>query len=427
MKFKIFNKYILTTIYIIIYYYGYNTFLAAVFSYAGFEFHDKDLWVYLYTYALMILPLLLYKEGKISSFISTFVYILLYIPIIFSYTFIPLELDLHIIGSQLSFFIGMCMFFVARKIDYNLDIGRANILFSPKVIMVTAVFLSVVTLIVFRNNIKLVSFEDVYDLREEANKISEGNALLGYLNVWLTNFFMPVCMAYGIIQKKKIYYLVGFFVALTLYLSTGAKIAIIFPLVYFFFNNIFKGDKIKNFYVVLVASLSAVALIVLVVFSIFPDNPTIFMITSILFSRTLANGGMLTFWYDRFFQNHPFTNFSHINFINIITQSYPYQKELGYIIGSEFWNEKMNANANFWATDGVASHGILGILIANILFFLILVLFNTVSRNFNKLFIIFLFLPFISVFLNTSIFTSLLSGGAFLSIIFLINLKKQKL
>ena len=94
------------------------------------------------------------------------------------------------------------------------------------------------------------------------------------------------------------------------------------------------------------------------------------------------------------------------------------------VIGGAFWDPKLNANANFWATDGIAAAGILGCILANLLMLLVLRILDVVSYKKNKLFVILLFLPFISMFRNTSIFTALLSGGAFLSILSIANLKK---
>src|SRR5690606_22155438 len=111
-------------------------------------------------------------------------------------------------------------------------------------------------------------------------------------------------------------------------------------------------------------------------------------INSVLISRTIGNGGLLTFWYDDFFQNNPYTYYSHINFVNLISQSYPYDRELGLLIGRAYWHEKMNANANFWATDGIAAMGILGTFLANIIMAVILFLLDFVSKNKDKLFII---------------------------------------
>ena len=149
------------------------------------------------------------------------------------------------------------------------------------------------------------------------------------------------------------------------------------------------------------------------------------MLNSVLLARTVANGGMLTYWYFQFFQDHPYTYYSHINIVNAITHTYPYDDSLGNVVGGNFWAVKMNANANLWATDGIAAAGVMGILFVNLILSYVLYILNYATANNNKLFVILLFLPFISMFLNTSIFTSLLSGGVFLSVLFLLNLKKN--
>jgi hypothetical protein len=133
--------------------------------------------------------------------------------------------------------------------------------------------------------------------------------------------------------------------------------------------------------------------------------------------------GQISFF--QFFQDHPYTYYSHINIVNAITHTYPYDDSLGNVVGGNFWAVKMNANANLWATDGIAAAGVMGILFVNLILSYVLYILNYATANNNKLFVILLFLPFISMFLNTSIFTSLLSGGVFLSVLFLLNLKKN--
>jgi hypothetical protein len=407
-----------------VFYYSYIDFLNRYFDYAGFEYYEKNIFELIFALTITFIPCIFYKEGKISSFISIFIYTLLYIPIIFCFTFIPKIIDVRNYGMQISFFLGMVSFFKIGNIKTDSSISLKNALFSPKVILIVSLALSVITAVIFRDNLKFVSFEDVYDLRESSNKVSGGSALLGYMNVWMMNFFMPACLSYGIVFKKKLYSLAGIIIAVVLYTATGAKIAILFPLVYLFFDFLYRKDLIKNFYSLLVYSISGIVVVSLILLYVFPENTSVFMLNSVLLSRTIGNGGLLTYWYDVFFENHQNTFYSHINVINAVTGLYPYDRELGLVVGGAFWDEKMNANANFWATDGIAGAGLIGVIIINIILSLILYLLNIVSANYNKLFVILLFLPFISMFLNTSTFTALLSGGAFLSILFILSLKK---
>lgn len=421
---KNYHIYISTILYIIVYYYAYTEFLYPIFEYAGFEFYDKSLDQYMLIFLLCFIPSLFYREGKISSFIALFIYIILYIPIIFAFSFTPQEIDTRNYLLQFIFFMGMISFFYVAKIPTKNELTLTSILFRPDIILFFSVLFSVVTLVVYRNNLKFASFEDVYDLREQNSAIASGNAFLAYINVWLTNFYMPYCLAYGIINKKRLFIYCGLAIAMILYVSSGAKIAILFPLVYLFFIFLAKRNIIEKFYPFIVYSLAFFIVLFLILLSVYPENTNIFWVNSVVLARTLGNGGLLTYWYDLFFQNNPYTYYSHINFVNLLTGAYPYDRELGLVIGGAFWDPKLNANANFWATDGIAAAGILGCILANLLMLLVLRILDVVSYKKNKLFVILLFLPFISMFLNTSIFTALLSGGAFLSILSIANLKK---
>ena len=424
-NFKNKHVYISTILYLLTFYYAYTDFLSPSFDYIGFEYNDKGFFEVLFAFLIVFIPCLFYKEGKISSFIAIFIYVLLYIPIIFCFTFIPKEITFNNYEVQFSIFIGMNLLFIVERFKIQNTIRLNSLLFSPRFILFLTFLFSGLIMVIFRDNLKIVSFEDVYDLRENSTKVSGNNIFIDYISLWMLNFFMPACYAYGILYKKKIYIIAGSLIAVVLYAAVAAKIAILFPLVYLFFAYLNRKDKLKNFYTLLVYSISGLIIFSITLLNIFPKNANIFMLNSVLLARTVANGGMLTYWYFQFFQDHPYTYYSHINIVNAITHTYPYDDSLGNVVGGNFWAVKMNANANLWATDGIAAAGVMGILFVNLILSYVLYILNYATANNNKLFVILLFLPFISMFLNTSIFTSLLSRGVFLSVLFLLNLKKN--
>jgi hypothetical protein len=144
--------------------------------------------------------------------------------------------------------------------------------------------------------------------------------------------------------------------------------------------------------------------------------------------RTLSIGGLLNVMYFNFFSSHPYTYFSHVNIINFFTGIYPYgNKGLGQVVGSYFLSDDLNANANFWATDGIASLGVVGILLISILVYYFLVLINGVSKGLNIVFVSLVFIPLIGSLLNTSFFSTLLTGGGFLLIFSLMFIEKSQL
>lgn len=78
----------------------------------------------------------------------------------------------------------------------------------------------------------------------------------------------------------------------------------------------------------------------------------------------------------------------------------------------------MNANANFLVTDGVAAAGIYGVFIIAIIFYYLLKYLNKVSARHDMDFVFIVLLGVISALLNVSLFTTLISCGLFLILIF---------
>jgi hypothetical protein len=144
------------------------------------------------------------------------------------------------------------------------------------------------------------------------------------------------------------------------------------------------------------------------------DNKVVFTIAAILILRTICVTGWLTQIYFIFFNNgNPFTHYSHINIVNLLTNSYPYDVPLGIAVSYH----TQNANATFLLTDGYAAWGIAGIVIIGFIFYFFLELSNSISYNYQLEDLLVLFLPTVSYLLNVSFFTTLLSNGLLFLII----------
>jgi hypothetical protein len=141
----------------------------------------------------------------------------------------------------------------------------------------------------------------------------------------------------------------------------------------------------------------------------------LFLVASLLLVRTVINGGVVSAKYHEFFEAHPQTGLTHVNMIGDAFGSYPYgDLQIGQVVGRYYWGPEMNANAHFWATDGLASFGLAGLPIATAVCAGVFVVLNSVTRGWNQLFVILCFVPFIMSLLNTSVFQSVWSGGALL-------------
>ena len=77
----------------------------------------------------------------------------------------------------------------------------------------------------------------------------------------------------------------------------------------------------------------------------------------------------------------------------------------------------MNANAIFWAMDGVTAMGVTGVAIVSILFAIFLIFINRLVNDENKAFVCTLLIMPTMMLLNVSFFTFLLSEGIILIVL----------
>ena len=77
-----------------------------------------------------------------------------------------------------------------------------------------------------------------------------------------------------------------------------------------------------------------------------------------------------------------------------------------------------NVNANFMITDGIAAAGVIGVILVSVFFYFLLCYLNKLSNRFEFNFVIALMVGIVTAFTNVSIFTTLLSSGLFLIMLF---------
>jgi len=210
---------------------------------------------------------------------------------------------------------------------------------------------------------------------------------------------------------------------LTIYMATAGKSMILLPFVYWGFYVLFGRGRLEALYPVFAGGLVASLALLLVITR--PDGIA-FLVSSILMYRTIGNGGQLAVAYYDFFSFHQQTDYSHVNLIREFTHPYPYgSNEIGQVIGKFYWNDEVNANASFWATDGIAAMGLPGLAISTVACVTLFVVMNSVTRGYNKLFACLCFIQFVVTMLNASLFSSVWSGGGFFLLLFFLFNKED--
>jgi hypothetical protein len=408
---------VLSIAYTLIYAWCYTSFLAANFAYAGVDLYPRDGLFLASSVAIAVLPILCYRGVRaLSSVLSAMVYLVLYVPIIITFAFGSAKPLNEIMVVELTFLFGMVLLFLADVIvvrsPVDLDVG---VDLMPVVLTVTTI-LTVYTFIVYRGNLHFSDFgEAVYEQRF-ANVELGADLATRYLLSWLSTVLIPLCFAHGLVARRSAYLIAGTTASVLLYMGAANKITILLPVVFVGFYVLLR-TRIQQFFPLMAGGLAA-TIGGLMALSKLPST-ILFFATTLLLSRTIGNGGTLAVRYQEFFSSHPQTGYAHINGLKLLLPPNPYGDLIpGQVIGEFYYSANTTANASFWATDGLAAMGLLGVVLASMACAVVFGAMNTITRRHNPLFVVMCFLPFMVILLNQSMFSSLLTGGGILLLSF---------
>jgi len=399
----------------------YVTWLYPTFGYYGFDNADPSKKSLLIVWILSIIPVfwMPIRLTRPSQLIYWVLYLVVYVPSMFVPLYAGLESDSDVLRVMFTLFVGL----IILGSSYLCPLLRIRYAGLPRPIF-KAVFGSFAlgliawVLIVFRGHLQFVSFWDVYDLRSAANDVMEGS-LVNYAVMWLTGVVGPVCMAAGLCSRRPAVLLTGILIELLVYSATGAKAALFSTIIVLVFYVLLRSKE-DLFGVKFTWCCGLLLLALFLARSV--DNDLVTWALAIVLMRTFGNSGLMTTWYSDFFQRNPMTHYSHVTGVNWVIP-YPYQNPLGIEVGSYYSGDPtLDANAHFWATDGLAAWGLSGIVLVSLLCACVFLLLDSVSHK-HDIRLTSLLVSFAAVNLgNVSVFTTLLSGGLGLLMLTLVAL-----
>ncbi|WP_297218896.1 hypothetical protein [uncultured Prevotella sp.] len=411
------GKLMLACIYALAYDFMYENFVYKLFSYIGnidyveIGIENRVLWI-----LLSVLPFAAYRGlTKLSSFFSLFLYLFVYLPFIHA-IFVAYNISqLQIYSYSLAMMVIMISLF---KLGGEWTLLR-DIVVKPQISLRTIEIITLVLTLLYvaiaHSSMHFVNIftqsGDMYAYREQNSEV-ESLGGIAYVQGWLFGAFYPFLLVSYLKMKRRkmaLLPLIGYFL---LFAVDMQKMTFLMPfaLIFMYYVISLNEEKICNY---LHSFMMVCILIISLVLYIFQDDEIVFTLAAIVLLRTVCVAGWLTQFYIHFFNENPYTYYSHINIVNYITESYPYTEPLGKVVayGSQ------NANANFFLTDGVAACGLVGIVMIGLFFATILMFINSISARYKKSDMFIMFMPTIAYFLNASIFTTLLSSGLFILII----------
>lgn len=404
------------------YHLAYIYYIQPNFFYAGYTYDPSGVLIVFLAYFSSIFPLFFYKTIMTpSNYGLSLVYTFCFAPSLLTLSFQWSKdvASLAIILIMLS--ISMSLLFYAvffdgnrRKNDKDLKSNLAKLY-----IYILTIISSAFLLYDNFHHMRFVSFYDVYALRFESRDATS-STLSGYMIMWLSLCFIPYYATVGILNRKFKFIGISVLLALLVYMANGSKSALLLPFIIFFMALIISLKRV-NFLIAIITFMTSTTLILLCL-----DMPSLNMTKAIFFMRTLATSGWTLVTYYDYFSEHGYTYFSHIGIVNYFTGLYPYgDYSLGQMIGLEYsQSSDANFNANFWATDGFAAFGMIGIIPVTLFMMLIVNVIDRIAANYNSEFVALWLTGFWITITNASMTMSLLSGGG-LWVLFLLSRKTQ--
>ncbi|WP_146218693.1 hypothetical protein [Halomonas sp. LBP4] len=257
---------------------------------------------------------------------------------------------------------------------------------------------------------KLHALDDVHSYRAQVSQAVSA-PLIGYVLGFLQITAAPVLLSIGIFTRRRFLVAVAIAISLIIYMAVGAKIALAQILLTMAFAVITRQSKtltILPLYVMFTVLLAVNAIIIALGAA---ERGVGLEASAVIFMRSFAlQSAQIGIYYD-FFLEHVNTYYSHLNIFRLILD-YPYQDSLGITIGNFMGaGGKMNANAGFWATDGLAAADITGLFIIAVIFGVVIVYMKFLLPPSMTPVAACATLPFLMACANGSLFTNLLSGG----------------
>ncbi|MDE2184681.1 MAG: hypothetical protein KGJ78_16800 [Alphaproteobacteria bacterium] len=410
-------NFVMATTFTIILSWTYKSVVSPWFSYMAFTYAPPATDVLVVGAMAAIIPSLLLplKAKRAGDFILWVIYYALYIPAIA----MPVLMGnlthsqiLALVGSLAAAFVIIC---IPRP-------ATARETRPPSLTIKTSLFwvlfatlyaaLTIWLVAAYGGHLHLAGVQDVYAQRAAAANLSEGG-LVGYASGFLSGAFNPFLMAFGLTRGRKSLAALGAAGQVLVYATAAMKsvlLSVAFVPAFFvlvFRNEPFRLSRIGPAIVIPATVLAYFAL------DIRPGGEIglLQLVVSLVYMRTFCMVGVLTSIYTEFFQLHPHTYFSHISILRMFID-YPYSDALGRVIGGYLSPDlPMDANANFLATDGMAGLGFWGIVLAGLFFRFFIALFDGVTQPKDLALASCALVPVLVGVTNSSMFTSLLTGG----------------
>jgi len=402
--------------YVALFQWMYENYLYPTWDYFGFHYNVPSPVYLLLPWILSVTPSLWMPVELTRP--SQLTYWVLYITVFIPSMFVPLYAGLDTPEEISLLMATLCAGFAIMGVCYHLPLARsAPVRVSARKFWrgfgLLAAALAIWMIIAFRGHMQFLSFNNIYDLRDIQNDVSEGT-LLNYAFMLLTGACNPLLMACGLFYRRRWLFLAGVLGQLLVYIVGGTKGSILSIVFISGFYVLFRVGR-QPFALKLVTGTLALVGGLCWSYVLAGYNPEPLQMhwvaLFVVLMRTFSSNGLMTAWYYNFFQSNPHTFYSHVRGVNWFVH-YPYERSPALEIGSVYMGgNDPDPTAHFWATDGIGALGLPGVLLISAFCALVFWALDSAAQKLDPRLAALVTCYAAYNIANISIFTSLCSGG----------------
>lgn len=409
-------RYVLALLYAFALCYAYDV-ISDWWAYFGFTYLLDDEWMLYAACIVAALPAVLLspRPSTFAQASSWFLYILVFLPCMLVTVMQFSGGTDAVIKVFASIFIACLLFMVIARGE----VSRWNIPEIPARAFwlgLLGLWLVLMTLVLysFRTSFQIVGSDDIYNQRFIGASVV-GNPIVRYSIALLASSINPFMIGLGLFTRR--YWVTGLGIGsqVVLFGTLAAKAVLLSPV--FVVGVYFLGDRQNRMRgnLLLVGLLGVFVVTSPLLATYNPIGTDLDQLTSLIYMRTLLISGATFGVYEQFFAIYPLTYFSNNNIISWFI-TYPYgDLSVGQAVQSSLIAPTSadigELNANFLATDGVAALGLWGVPIAATFCGLILRLMSKFLPEERTMLFTACGTGFLLSLANTSLLTSLVTGG----------------
>jgi hypothetical protein len=393
--------------------------LSPLFSYLGLTYYAPSILANLCAWALALIPAFLLNLclDRPSQFILLLLYLCVYIPSSFVPLYMRLNPELNSIALGATLMAGFILMIVILRGEvqpYQFEAQDDRTFWYA--LWILFILMSAWIVAVFRGSLQLVALGDVYSsgLRFGSREIFE-HSNVGFAVIMMYSAVNPLIISLGLQRRNWLLTFVGISGQILCY-STGGIKAIAFSIILILMLHLVVRRHLRH-------AAHLVTILAIALFSgthasggmLERDSAATLALNGVV-ARAFAIPGQLTGQYYDFFENHP-----HLHLANTKPFSWVLENPLNddvILSIAEYYGgiPGVTSNAHFWAEDGLANFGYIGIVMVSVFAGIILRVVDRVSVRHEPCFTAMAFSFAGYNLCNVPLTTALLSGGLILSI-----------